>query len=188
MPTVLWGTQPGRRHALNVESSCHAAPYLCPQQRKGTLWWPEHHAREEAAWPEHSGQPAADAMNPLDTYGCGQNSTAGSSSHTSVTASTLHLSLSPHLLQGNEDSVQGMGSEQPLGSQLIWHRAGCSFAVGQAAASRGFCAPLGLELFRFWSKCSKLGYASLLLWHPKPSIRFMKLARQPREMFARTWS
>lgn len=139
------------------------------------------------------GQSTAGSLRPMpwtlwDTYGCGQNSTAGSSSHTSVTASTLHLSLSPHLLQGNEDSVQGMGSEQPLGSQLIWHRAGCSFAVGQAAASRGFCAPLGLELFRFWSKCSKLGYASLLLWHPKPSIRFMKLARQPREMFARTWS
>lgn len=71
-----------------------------------------------------------------------------SSSHTAGTASTWHLSLSPYLLKVEEDGVQGMGSQQPLGA-VVGHWAGCSFAAGQAAASGGVCTPVGLELFRF---------------------------------------
>lgn len=71
-----------------------------PSREKGHCDSQGYHAREEAAWPEHSRQPAANAMNPLGHLWMWSegNSTEGSSSHTSVTASMLHLSLSPQLL------------------------------------------------------------------------------------------
>lgn len=89
-----------------------------PGREKGHCDGWEHHAREEAAWPVHSGQPAASAMNPLGHLWMwsGGNSTVRSSSHTSVTASTLHLGLFPYLLKVTQDRVQGMGSQQPLGA------------------------------------------------------------------------
>lgn len=88
-----------------------------PSREKGHCDGWEHHAREEAAWPEHSRQPAANAMNPLGHLWMWSegNSTVGRASHSSVTASTLHLSLSAYVLTVKEDGVQRMGSQQPLG-------------------------------------------------------------------------
>lgn len=71
-------------------------------------------------------------------------------------------SPSPCILNVQEDGVQETGSQQPPGMGDItsgWLQQ----VVGQATASCGFCVPTDLGLFRFSSKCSKLGYTFLLL-------------------------
>ena len=92
-----------------------------PGREKGHCAGQEHHAREEAAWPGHSGQPAASSVHsPGHPWMWSEgNSAAGSSPHPSVTASTLHQCLSAYILNVQEDGVQEMGSQQPPGTGAI---------------------------------------------------------------------
>lgn len=136
-----------------------------PCREKGHCAGREHRAREEAAWPGHSRQPAAGGvLSPGHPWmRLEGNSAAGSSPHTSVTAATLHLNLSLSPFPMCKMMVcRKRGPSSPQG-EVTLHQAGRSGVVGWATASCGFCAPTGLELFRFRGKCSKLGYAFLLL-------------------------
>lgn len=122
------------------------------------------------------------------------NASASSACRVAEAAGQLHevcspVCISPFLptsLMCKKTVCRKRGPSSPWG-QVPLHWAGCSGIVGQATALYGFCTAVGLELFRFRGNLSKLGYASFSLWHPRPSVTFMELARQPHEMLARTW-
>ena len=127
-----------------------------PSREKGHYAGWEHHAREEAAWPGHSGQPAASSVHSSGhpwMWSEG-NSTAGLSVH-------LHLAAQPFSLHPLCARIQWKWGRISLRGQV--DQAGSSGVVRQATASCGFRTPMGLELFRFRSKPSKLGYTFLLL-------------------------